>query len=161
MSTLPFYRTPERRAALIAAAHSWLHTPFAENCAVRGPQGGVDCVHFLAAVHAEAGACEPIELPVLPVEQVRSWHVHHAESKILEWFGRPELRGRVRRLDDGEPMMAGDMPVLRLEQTEHHLALWAAPSLYHVAIPAGVVAHSVRDPEILKRVRCVYRVFGL
>lgn len=154
----PFYHTPERRAALMTATRAWLGTPFRENCAVAGLQGGVDCVHFLAAVHAATGACPPLDLPVLPVEQVRSWHLHHAESKILEWFARPEIRGRVRRIDDDEPLLIGDMPVLQLAQTTHHLALWAAPDLMHVAIPAGVVAHSVRDPELLKLIRCTYRI---
>ena len=157
----PFYHSPERQAALLAAARAWIGTPFSENCAVRGPQGGVDCVHFLAAVHAEAGACEPFVLPVMPVQFVRSWHVHHADSLIIEWMGRPEIRGRVRRLDDGEPRMIGDMPVLRLQQTEHHLTLWAAPEIIHVAIPAGVVAHSTRDRELLKSIRCTYRIYEL
>lgn len=154
----PYYHTPARQAALCVAARAWLGTPFRENCAVRGPAGGVDCVHFLAAVHAETGACPAIELPVHPVEVIRQWHVHHPESKILDWLGRQDVRGRVRRLDAGEPFLPGDMPVLRVEQAEHHLTLWLAPELVHVAIPAGVVSHSTRDPELLQRIRCTYRI---
>ena len=156
----PFYKTPERRAALIAEALSWIGTPFRENCAVKGVDGGVACAQYLAACHAAAGACAPIDLPALPVEHVRSWHEHHADSLILEWLGRPEIRGRVRKIDDGAERMIGDIVVLKIKQTEHHVALWAAPHLLHVAIPAGVVAHSVRDRELLKDVRCTYRIFG-
>jgi hypothetical protein len=157
MST-PYYQSVERQTALRHAARAWLGTPFRENCAVRGLAGGVDCVHFLAAVHAEAGACPLVELPAEPVEVVRQWHVHHPESKILDWLGRPDVRGRVRRLEEGEPLMPGDMPVLRVEQAEHHLTLWLQPELLHVAIPAGVVSHSTRDPELLRRIRCTYRI---
>lgn len=156
----PFYNTEERRAALVAEARSWLGTPFSENCAVKGPAGGIDCVHYLAACHAAAGACAPVELPVQPVEHVRHWHEHHAESLILEWLGRPEVRGRVRRLDDGEPMMIGDMPLLEVQRTTHHATICCGPELLHVAIPAGVVSHSTRDRELMKKIRCVYRLFG-
>jgi hypothetical protein len=39
--TPTYYDTPEKIAALLAAAAAWLGTPFRENSAVPGPRGGV------------------------------------------------------------------------------------------------------------------------
>jgi hypothetical protein len=154
-----YYHTPERCALLQAEALDWLGTPFSENCAVKGRDGGVDCVHFLAAVHTAAGACAAVDLPTLPVEQVRAWHQHNTRSLILDWLGQPAIRGRVRRLDVGEPLLSGDMPVLKVGLTGHHLALVCGPELLHVAIPAGVVSASMRDRELLAAMLCAYRIF--
>jgi hypothetical protein len=156
----PYYHTAERRALLQAEALSWIGTPFSENCAVKGRAGGVDCVHFLAAVHTVAGACEAVHLPELPVEQVRAWHQHNTRSLILDWLGQPAIRGRVRRLAEGEPFMTGDMPVLKVGLTGHHLSLVCGPELLHVAIPAGVVSASMRDRELLGTAICTYRIFA-
>lgn len=154
----PFYFTPERQRALVGEARSWLGTPFSENCAIKGQQGGVDCAHYLAACHTAAGACGAIVLPKLPVEVVRHHHEHHAESLILEWLGLPEVRGRVRRVEKDEGAMIGDIVLAKVKLTEHHVGLWCGPDVLHVAIPAGVVSHSTRDPEFMRIVRCYYRI---
>lgn len=154
----PFYNTDARRAAIVAEARSWLGTPFSENCAVKGPQGGVSCERYQIAVHTATGACPAIELPELPVQNVRHWHEHHADSLILAWLQLPEVRGRVRRVDEDEAPAIGDMAVFLFGKTEHHLGLWCGHELLHVAIPAGVVAHSTRDPKLRAAVRCFYRL---
>ncbi|MBI5771925.1 MAG: hypothetical protein HZA93_29400 [Verrucomicrobia bacterium] len=154
----PFYRTDARRAALLQEARSWLGTPFAENCAIKGPRGGVSCERYQLAVHTATGACPPVALASLPVEVVRHWHEHHAESLILGFLGREEVRGRVRRVDDGGPPLLGDLAIFRFAQTEHHLGLWCGHELLHVAIPAGVVVHSTRDPKLRAALRCLYRI---
>ncbi len=157
---IPFYNTLERRAALVIEAHSWLGTPFSENAAVKGRDGGVSCARYLAACHVAAGAIAAVTLPVLPVEQVRHWHEHHSESMILDWLALPEVRGRVRRVDDGEAPMVGDLVVMRVQLTEHHVGLWCGHEILHVAISAGVVSHSTRDPELMRLVRCFYRILA-
>lgn len=155
----PYYSTPERRAALIEEARSWLGTPFRENCAVKGKQGGVDCTRFVHAVHTACGACENVVLEVLPVEWVRSWHTHHTQSRILDFFGQPEVRTRLRRLDEDESRIAGDMAILKIDQTEHHVALCCGHEFLHVMISAGVVSHSIHDKELMGYVRSYYRIY--
>lgn len=154
----PFYSSAVRRELLLAEAQSWLGTPFRENCAVRGRDGGIDCTHYQAACHTAAGACASLELPHVPVEVVRYWHQHHSVSRILEFLGRPEFRGRVRKVDEGEPPAVGDIAVLRIEHTEHHLGLFTGAHIYHVAIPAGVIRTSVRDAKFMEHVRSYYRI---
>lgn len=155
---LPFYRTEERQRALLDEVASWEGTPFSENCAVKGRQGGVSCERWQAALHAATGACPELDLPVFGVEEVRHWHEHHKESLILHWLGLPEIRNLVRRVDEADAPMIGDIVVMRVDKTEHHLGVWCFPRIYHVAIPAGVVWHGARDAELRKLVRCFYRI---
>lgn len=155
---LPFYRTPERRELLLSEAQSWLDTPFRENGNVRGRDGGVDCANYLAAVHAATGACPVLQLEVLPIEVVTSWHDHYAVSRVLEFFKMPELRGRIVRVDDGDASMVGDIAVFKVGKTEHHLALDCRFHLYHVARPAGVVRVNWRDRSIANRISAHYRI---
>jgi hypothetical protein len=154
----PYYSTEALQAKLRLEAEAWLGTPFAENCAVRGRQGGVSCERYQVAVHTATGACPPVELPTLAVEKVRRWHEHYRESVILEWLDLPEIRGRVRRVDEAEEPMVGDIAIVKVQQTEHHVGLWAGAWLYHVAIPAGVVRWSTRDPQLRPAIRCFYRI---
>ncbi|MES2692671.1 MAG: hypothetical protein V4773_04300 [Verrucomicrobiota bacterium] len=155
----PFYHTEARRAALLEEVRSWEGTPFSENCAVKGRQGGVSCERWQVAIHSACGACPPLDLPVVPVEQVRHWHEHHEGSLIMDFLRRPELQLRVRRFEMDTTPMVGDIVVMRVGKTEHHLGVWCGPRIYHVAIPTGVVWHGARDAELHKLIRCFYRIF--
>lgn len=155
----PFYHTRERQSRFLAECHSWLRTPFSPNCKVKGLSGGVDCVRFAAAVHVATGALARIEIPVLPVEWIRSWHEHHAESRLIEFFRQPAIAARLQRIED-EPMI-GDVAVLRHGLSEHHVALWAGPMAYHVSIRAGVLAVSTAKPDFLRLIRGFYRIHEL
>lgn len=154
----PFFNTDTRRAQLVHEARLWLGTPFRENCAVRGAQGGVDCINYLHAVFVAVGVCEPQTWTPPPVEVVRHWHEHHTTSRILAWLGRPELRGRVRKIEADAAAMIGDLVALKVQRTEHHLGLDVGPEVLHVAIPAGVVSHSKHDPQFVRLIAARYRV---
>ena len=145
--------------ALKVAALGWCGTPFRENAAVRGADGGVDCIHFLHEIFVEVGVCERMELANRPVEVVRHWHDHHAVSLITNWLGSPELRGRLIRMDDGFGLrQTGDLIAMQIGQTEHHIGVVIGSEIWHVARPAGVVVHSLRDSEISKLIRTTYRL---
>jgi cell wall-associated NlpC family hydrolase len=143
MSTRTDYFAPHqlaRHAALAAACASWAGTPFRACSAVKGPQGGVDCAGFVGAVFAEIGAI-PACIAVPPYEPN---HAEHCEESLLRaWFERPEVRARVRLLDEAEPALPGDMVFPRVGRTEHHLALQLGGEIWHVARPAGVVRQSL------------------
>lgn len=158
MST-PFYQSNERQAAFVLEAMSWVGTPFFENASVKGRFGGVDCVHLAAEVHFHCRALDRISIPKMPVQWVRNWHEHHAESQLLQFFGQPEVRSRLRRIEDGAPPMIGDVAVIRFGKTEHHVALWCGSIAVHVTTAAGVVTVSTSDPEFTGRIRSFYRVF--
>ena len=155
---LPYYRTAARREALLNEARSWLDTPFRENSAVKGKQGGVECRHFLHECHVVGGATERIEIPVKPVEVVRHWHEHHALSLIMDWLNDPSNSGRVVRVDEEDAPMVGDITIIETKRAAHHVGLWCGHEVLHAAIPAGIVAHSTHDPDFMSLVRCHYRL---
>lgn len=155
---LPYYRIFERRERLLNEARSWVGTPFRENSAVKGPQGGVECRHFVHECHVVGGGCERYHMDVMPIQVVRHWHEHHAISQILAWLNAPELRARLSRVDEAAAPMIGDITIVETQRAAHHMGLWCGHEVLHVAIPAGVVAHSTRDPDFMRLVRCHYRL---
>ena len=157
---LPFYRTDERRAAYLAEVKSWEGTPFRENQSVKGPRGGIDCCHFALAVSKATGAAEPgLKLDVLPVEWVRHWHEHRAESRILDFFRLPGIRERLLRIERDETPEIGDFVAIKQEKSVHHLGLYCGHYVAHVTTGAGVVFTSVRVPEFRKMFAAFYRVY--
>lgn len=157
--TTPFYSTPERCAAFIAEARSWLGTPFSENAAVKGKLGGVDCVHYAAEVNWTCGAIARVDIPIMPIEWVRSWHHHHAESRLLAFFSQDVIRSRLRRVSPDDKPMVGDVAVMRYGKTEHHVGLWCGHEILHVTTQAGVISASTHNPEITGKIRCYYRFY--
>jgi hypothetical protein len=155
----PFYSTAARVDALYEELRSWRGTPFSENCAVKGSCGGVSCERLQHAVHTATGACPPMELPVVPVEQVRHWHEHNTGSLVLDFLARPELNGRVRRLEPDAALMQGDILLMVVGHTAHHLGVFSWPWVYHVEIPAGVVYFSATNIHRRAVVRSIYRIF--
>lgn len=132
-----------RVAALATACASWLGTPFRQRSCVRGPHGGVDCAAFVGAVFREIGAIgEEISIPPYELN-----HAEHSDESLLRaWFERPEVRLRVRPLDEQEPPLTGDLVFPRVGRTEHHLAIHfpASGEIFHVVRPSGVCRQSLR-----------------
>ena len=120
--------------ALRAACESWRGTPFRARSLVKGPGGGVDCAGFVGAVFAEIGAIPTaIAIPAYDLNHAE----HRAESVLRGWFERPEVRARVRRVDEGEPHVDGDLVFPVVGRTEHHLGLRIGGLVYHIARPSG------------------------
>jgi cell wall-associated NlpC family hydrolase len=67
-----------RRAAVIAAAESWLDTPYHHMGRLKGV--GCDCLTLLAAVYHEAGIVREIDIPFYPPD----WHLHRSAERYLE-----------------------------------------------------------------------------
>lgn len=129
-----FAGQPERIAALRAACESWRGTPFRERSAVKGEGGGVDCATFLGACFHECGAVEtPVAVPPYALNHAE----HSGESLLRAWFETPAVRARVRRVDEGEPHLDGDIVFPRVGRTEHHAGLRFSDLVYHIARPSG------------------------
>jgi len=156
----PFYSTSERQASFLAEARSWLGTPFAENVAVKGSHGGVSCVHYIVAVQVACGAWPTLTLPAQPVEVVRAWHEHHSVSKILDFMARPEIRARLRKVDEDDRPLIGDIAVMQIDHSTHHLALYGGHELFHVTTRTGVISTSSRRGDAAAKIRSFYRIVG-
>ncbi len=128
---------PDRVAALQAAAQSWQGTPFRQRSLVKGVGGGVDCAGFVGAVFAEIGAI-PSTVSVPPYEPN---HAEHSEESLLRaWFERPDVRAFVRRVDEDEAHVDGDIVFPVVGRAEHHLGLRVGVWIYHIARPSGFCA---------------------
>lgn len=119
---------------LQAACESWRDTPFRERSLVRGAGGGVDCAGFVGACFAQIGAI-PDAVAVPPY--VLNHAEHSAESVLRSWFEAPHVRARVRRVDEDEPHLDGDLVFPIVGRTEHHLGLRIGALVYHIARPSG------------------------
>ena len=79
----PDFRLPtadcrgEERAAVVAAARSWLGTPYHHAADVRG--AGVDCAMLLVRVYCDLGLVEPFD----PRPYTRDWFLHRDEERYL------------------------------------------------------------------------------
>ncbi len=147
-----FTANPERVDLLRDACVRWGGTPFRARSLVRGSQGGVDCAGFVGAVFAEVGAI-PAAVSVPPYDFN---HAQHSEESVLRsWFERDEVRAYVRRVDEDEAHVDGDMVFPIVGRTEHHLGIRIGVWIYHIARPSGWCAMTLAQ---LKLHRSRYRL---
>ena len=67
----------DKRAAVVAEAHTWLRTPYQHHARVKG--AGVDCGQILIAVYAATGVIEEFD----PGEYPSDWMFHREEERYL------------------------------------------------------------------------------
>lgn len=70
------------RAAVVAEALTWLHTPYHSRARLKGV--GVDCGQILCAVYEACGLIPPVD----PGEYSPEWHLHRGEELYMGWLDR-------------------------------------------------------------------------
>lgn len=141
-----------RRLNLELICASWEGTPFRARSSVKGEAGGVDCASFVAAAFLELGAVEgAIVVPPYDVDHAK----HNDESLFRAWFERSDVRARVRRVEEDEAHVDGDLVFPVVGRCEHHIAIRIGQVVWHVARPSGVCAMTVAQ---LKFHRSRYRL---
>lgn len=151
----PFFESAARQAALEAAAHLWVGTPFAANGRVRGPLGGA-CCHGLAwGVLEDAGFRFGVEMPLgLPAHAT-----HSREEIVLPWLRARVVAGELVEIaPDVAALRPGDITTHRLGLVTHHIAL---------VVPGGLLLEtwsrrsaglrSLADADATKRMTAVFR----
>lgn len=129
-----YFASPDRVLALQSACASWHGTPFRARSAVKGPFGGVDCASFLAACLLEIGAIDQ----VIAIPPYALNHAEHSDESLFRaWFEQPAVRARVRRVEEDEPHLAGDIVFPRVGRTEHHAGFRLGNFVHHIARPSG------------------------
>jgi cell wall-associated NlpC family hydrolase len=118
----------EERAAIVAAARTWIGTPY-HNCAdVRG--SGVDCGMLIVRVFVDAGLCAPFDPRPYPAD----WHFHRGEERYLGF-----VFDHCAEVATPEP---GDVVVFRYGRCYSHggIVTKAAPLTFvHAFWPAKLV----------------------
>ncbi len=95
-----------QRAAVVAAARSWIGTPYHHAADIRGV--GVDCAMLLVRVYCDLGLVEPFD----PRPYVRDWFLHRNEERYLGF-----LLARSRQVSEPE---SGDVVLFRLGRCFAH-----------------------------------------
>ena len=96
-------RELEQRARVVAAAKSWLGTPYRQMGYKRGPRGAVDCSMLLVGAWVDA----EIFLPFDPRPYPPEWHMHNDEERYLEWMDNIGTRTETPRPGDVVMWMVG------------------------------------------------------
>lgn len=122
----PYFADAGKVDALCIALERRRGTPFRKNMAK--PGHGYDCWHLIIDVLEESGL-EVAWLRTIKTESL-NWGKFHPRSKILEFLrSDPVCRKHVRRMDEADPVMAGDLIAVREGFSSHHLAIAASPLL--------------------------------
>ena len=136
-----------QRAAVVAAARSWIGTPY-HNCAdIKGV--GVDCCMLLVRVYCDLELMPPVD----PRPYAPDWHLHRGEERYLE--------GVLARAREVAAPLPGDAMLFRWGRTMSHggIVTAAAPlAIVHAYAPARCVTEDevarnamLADPRRLPR----------
>ena len=133
---------PAQRAAVVAAARSWIGTPYHHAADVKGV--GVDCAMILVRVFCDLGLVEPFD----PRPYTRDWMLHRDDERYLGF-----LLARAREV--AEPS-AGDVILFRFGRCFAHGGIVIARTpltIVHAFAPARVVLEEevARNAELAER----------
>jgi NlpC/P60 family putative phage cell wall peptidase len=117
------------RAAVVAAARTWLGTPWHHDAAVKG--GGIDCAHLLLEAFAEAGAIARFAPDRYPAD----WHLHKGEERFADTVARFAVE-----IAAAPPFKPATVLLFRHGRTFSHGAIVTAwPRIIHAYAAAFVV----------------------
>jgi cell wall-associated NlpC family hydrolase len=127
------------RAAIVAEARSWLHTPYHHHGRIKG--AGVDCAMLLAEVFEAVQLVPHVDAGVYP----HDWHLHRSEERFLGWLERCGAR------ETGTPDV-GDVALFRYGRAYSHGAILTRRSdmaMVHAYIGLGVIeSRSTEEPLV-------------
>jgi NlpC/P60 family putative phage cell wall peptidase len=142
-----------QRAAVIAEARTWLHTPWRHGAGIKGE--ACDCAHLLLRSYAAPGVV-PRDFVAPPYP--RSWFLHQTEERFLNWvvnyFHCTEVPAA-----EAQP---GDLMLFRIGRLFAHGAILVAPQLLiHAFAKNGMVLYSETfDGELRKRSPRAFNPWG-
>jgi hypothetical protein len=157
----PFFWSPQRLAALDAAAQAWMGTPFAHNGRVCGPLGGACCHGLVWGVLADAGFHFGEEMPLGFAAHAR----HSREEIVLPWLRlRCGVAGAFAEVTPATAaqLMPGDITTHRLGLCTHHVALVLPGRLLLETWSRRVAGvRSLDDADATKRMTAAFRPLDL
>ncbi len=138
--------TAAQRAAVVAAARSWIGTPYHHSADVKG--AGVDCAMILVRVYCDLGLIEPFD----PRPYTRDWMLHRDDERYLGF-----LLARAAVVDRPAP---GDVILFRVGRCFAHggIVSKADPlTIVHAYAPARCVLEEevARNGELADRMSTV------
>ena len=137
------------RPAIVAAARSWLGTPYHHAADIKGV--GVDCAMLLVRVFCDLGLVPPFD----PRPYVRDWMLHRSEEKFAGF-----LLARAQEVGSPEP---GDVVLFRVGRCFAHggIVTQTYPLIFvHASSSSGCVVEEQldRQPDFGARPRKFFAV---
>jgi len=138
----------EARASVIKEAREWIGTPYRSNARVKGLQGGVDCLTFVAGVYEYAGI-----IPRLPIPFYRhDFHLHQDAEYYL--YGKDDTPGILHFCTEIEgPPKPADIVLFKFGHCFAHAAIvedW--PRIIHAWALRPVGPDDAERKSSLKRI---------
>lgn len=125
-----------QRAAVVAEALAWLHTPYHHHARIRG--AGVDCAQLLVAVFGACGLIPAIETGQYPVD----WHMHRSEEVFSRWLARYAAPG-------GGQVAPGDVVLWKFGRTFSHGSIYVGDGAYcHAYLGRGVILSGAAEEPL-------------
>ncbi len=123
--------TPERVAASLTEARSWLGTRHANRMAVKG--SGIDCIHFVRECMVAGGACDSFRLPYYDQRLGIGNARNTMEALFLHCFHAVSLPADTEPLD-------GDVVVFKVGRESNHCGMIFAGQVFHAVARSYVRA---------------------
>lgn len=101
--------TDAERSRVVAAAKTWLGTPYHHAARIKG--AGVDCAMLLCEAYEEAGIVGHVQPPPYPQE----WHFHRSTERYIE-----HLSQFADELPEESPILPADVLVIKFGRTFSH-----------------------------------------
>ena len=148
-----WFNSPERIAALEAAAKSWVGTPFVANSRIKGPRGGVSCQMLAEQLYIESGLVITFAAPSAPMR----WSETHRDS-IIEQF-LDEQHDIFQSLSpDSCPLIPGDIVGFKIGGCIHHMGVALERGRFiHAMRGIGTQIYNLNDPTYAKRISRIWR----
>lgn len=147
----PYFLSAKTQEQLFEELESWRGTKFAENQCVKG--AGVDCVRFAAAVLVRLGAINRFDWPRYALRGAGKL----GEETILR-----TIRQNIPNLIEcDDPVMPGDVVLLRNSGVTHVGLLGRHPEVWHALVRKGVTDANLKDPVIARSIAWRFRAYHL
>ncbi len=131
-------------AAIVAAARSWIGTPYHHHARVHGV--GVDCAQLLLAVYQPFGIAADID----PGHYAPDWHLHRSEELYQAWLHA----AGAHQVSDPAP---GDVGLWQFGRTHSHSAICVGPDTWvHAIAKPGRVIESLGTEAPLAGHNAIY-----
>ena len=128
--------TPAQRAAVVAEAATWLHTPYHHHARIKGV--GVDCAQLLLAVYPALGLANPADPGFYPVD----WHMHHSQEIYMHCL---QAAGAVRT----SVPLPGDIALFKFGRCYSHGAIVVEGGLLvHAYLGRGVIVSRASEEPL-------------
>lgn len=134
----------DARSAVVAAARSWLSTPYHHLACVKGH--GVDCAYLVKATFEEARVVAPFRLEAYSAQ----WYLHHADELYLN-----HVMDVAREIPEAEAL-PGDIVLYQFGRCFSHGAIIidpGFPKIVHAFLQARAVVIGEGDQGDLGFVR--------